>query len=71
MNSFCREDGYISFITITSWMFLKNFDTFREDVIENIQFESLVDFGTELFEGKVGHNPIVAWVNKNTPPLKI
>ena len=24
----------------------------------------MVDFGTELFEGKVGHNPIVAWVNQ-------
>lgn len=70
IKSFCREKGYISFITINSWMFLKNFEEFREDVVINIQFESIVDFGTELFEGKVGHNPIVAWANKNTSPYK-
>jgi len=70
INSFCKENGYISFITINSWMFLKKFENFREDVIESIQFDSLVDFGTELFEGKVGHNPIVAWVNKKNQPVK-
>ena len=69
INSFCKEKGYISFITINSWMFLKKFENFRQDVIENIQFNSLVDFGTELFEGKVGHNPIVAWVNNKKTPI--
>ena len=70
MDDFCRKDGYISFITTTSWMFLKSFEFIRKKAIENLEFETLVDFGTELFEGKVGHNPIVAWVNKNTIPTK-
>jgi hypothetical protein len=35
-------------------------------VLRQYDFDSLVDFGTELFEGKVGHNPIVAWVNRNS-----
>ncbi|MEN6552894.1 MAG: BREX-1 system adenine-specific DNA-methyltransferase PglX [Methanobacterium sp.] len=68
IQDFCKENGYISFITITSWMFLKKFEKFREYVVKNIQFESLVDFGTELFEGKIGHNPIISWVNKKTSP---
>ena len=70
INSFCKKNGFISFITTTSWMFLSSFVKFREEVIKNIQIESLVDFGTELFEGKVGHNPIVAWINRNTLPSK-
>ncbi len=70
MDDFCRKDGYISFITTTSWMFLKSFEFIRKKAIENLEFETLVDFGTELFEGKVGHNPIVAWVNKNSTPTK-
>lgn len=32
----------------------------------NMALDSIVDFGTELFDGKVGHNPITAWVNRNT-----
>ena len=42
---------------------LSSFEKLREYVIDGYTFGSLVDFGTELFEGKVGHNPIVAWVN--------
>lgn len=57
--------GFVALITTSSWMFLSSFETFRKNVIENYDFESIVDFGTELFEGKVGHNPIVAWVNRN------
>lgn len=68
LTEFLAKDGYLSFIMTTSWMFLKNFEKLRSLVINNYQFDSLVDFGTELFEGKVGHNPIVAWVNKNIQP---
>lgn len=35
-------------------------------MFEYSSIESIVDFGTELFEGKVGHNPIVAWVNRKS-----
>lgn len=70
IDDYCKGNGFISFITTTSWMFLKSFEAIRKRVIENLEFETLVDFGTELFEGKVGHNPIVAWVNKNSTPTK-
>ncbi|WP_066893476.1 BREX-1 system adenine-specific DNA-methyltransferase PglX [Clostridium nigeriense] len=70
IKDLCKANGYISFITTTSWMYLKSFENIRKYIIENLEFESLVDFGTELFEGKVGHNPIVAWVNKNCKPSK-
>lgn len=59
-----KANGFVSFITTTSWMFLKSFEKLREYILQNTNFESLVDFGTELFDGKVGHNPIVAWVSR-------
>lgn len=70
LSHYSRPLGFISFIMTNSWLFLKSFEKLRTLVIENYEFESLVDFGTELFDGKVGHNPIVAWVNKNTTPTK-
>ncbi|MDQ0187848.1 BREX-1 system adenine-specific DNA-methyltransferase PglX [Cytobacillus kochii] len=68
IDSYSKKDGFIAYITTTSWMFLKSFEEFRKSVLENVEFNSIVDFGTELFEGKVGHNPIVSWVNKNSFP---
>ena len=63
LRDMCKKNGFLSFITTTSWMFLSSFEKLRNFVLAGYDFESLVDFGTELFEGKVGHNPIVAWVN--------
>lgn len=58
-----KRDGYVAFITTNSWLVLSRFEKMREFVLSNYSFDSLVDFGTELFEGKVGHNAITAWVN--------
>ena len=66
LQDMCKSMGYISFITTTSWMFLSSFEKLRSFIFEEYDFISLVDFGTELFEGKVGHNPIVAWVNRKS-----
>ena len=57
---------HIAFITTSSLMFLSSFEKLRTFMFEHSSIESIVDFGTELFEGKVGHNPIVAWVNRKT-----
>ena len=65
MNDFCCKDGFICFITITSWMFLSSFEKYRAIVLKNQSIVNLVDFGSELFEGKVGHNLIAAWVARN------
>lgn len=65
LSDFTKRNGFISFITTTSWMFISSFEKLRNYLLENYSFDSIVDFGTELFEGKVGHNPIVAWVNRN------
>ncbi|NEN84701.1 BREX-1 system adenine-specific DNA-methyltransferase PglX [Paenibacillus elgii] len=64
ISSLCNSNGFISFITTTSWLYQKSFESLREFVIQNTDFDSLLDFGTELFDGKVGHNPIVAWVTR-------
>lgn len=66
LRDMCKKNGFVSFITTTSWMFLSSFGKLRSFVLAGYDFESLVDFGTELFEGKVGHNPIVAWVNRKS-----
>lgn len=61
-----RKNGFVAAITTVSWMFLKSFERFRENVITNKDFVCLCDFGTELFEGKIGHLPVAAWVNRNS-----
>lgn len=66
LNGFCIRDGFVSFITTSSWMFISSFERLRDYVLTSVDFDSLVDFGTELFDGKVGHNPIIAWVNRKS-----
>ena len=60
-----KANGAISLVTTTSWMFISSFEEVRNYVVKNLDFQSIVDFGTELFEGKIGHLPIVAWSNIN------
>ena len=62
MTDFLDLRGYIAFITTTTWMFVTTFEKFRRSMFSVVSIDTLVDFGTELFSGKVGHNPIVAWV---------
>ena len=66
LDGFCIRDGFVSFITTSSWMFISSFERLRDYVLTSVDFDSLVDFGTELFDGKVGHNPIIAWVNRKS-----
>ena len=62
VDDMAMKNGFVSFITTSSWMFLSSFEKLRRHLQNTVSFSSLVDFGTELFDGKVGHNPIVAWV---------
>ena len=64
LNNLTKINGYVSFITTSSWMYISSFTDLRIEVLENYTFDSICDFGTELFDGKVGHNPIIAWVNR-------
>jgi len=66
IDDFAKKDGYIAFITTSSWFFLSSFEKLRLHIINNYSFDSIVDYGTELFDGKVGHNPIVSWVTRKT-----
>lgn len=66
LNKYTKKSGFVSFITTSSWMFITSFKDIRKEVIDNYTFDSICDFGTELFDGKVGHNPITAWVNRVT-----
>ena len=53
--------GFVSFITTTSWLFLTSFEKLRAHIASIATLSTIVDYGTELFDGKVGHNPIVSW----------
>ena len=64
IDNYSILNGYVAFITTSSWMFLSSFEKLRIH-LNTKAISSLVDFGTELFDGKVGHNPIVAWVTYN------
>jgi hypothetical protein len=66
----CKENGIISMITTVSWMYLKSFEKLRKYLLTSFQFNSIVDFGTELFEGKIGHLPVVSWVNRKHLPFE-
>lgn len=69
-NKNALQDGFISFIMPTSWMFSAKFKKIREIIIQKYQFESIVDCGTELFDGKIGHLYIGAWVLRKRSPHK-
>ena len=64
INNFSKRYGFIAFITTSSWMFLSSFEKLRDCLNHAATLYNLVDFGTELFDGKVGHNPIVSWVTR-------
>lgn len=63
---YCTNAGFVGGVTTVSWMYLKSYEAFRKKVIASKDFVNLLDFGTELFEGKIGHLPIVSWVNRNS-----
>ena len=62
---FTAPNGYAAAITTVSWMYLRSFEAFRRKMIDQSNFVCLVDYGTELFEGKIGHLPIASWVCRN------
>lgn len=64
IDNFIKENGYVAFITTSSWLFLSSFEKLRKYIYKNTTISTIVDFGTELFEGKVGHNPIVSWITQ-------
>lgn len=66
LQRLCKPNGFVAFITTSSWMFLSSFEKVRKHLQSSAYISSLVDFGTELFDGKVGHNPIVAWITRKT-----
>ena len=70
VDNLVAKDGYVSFITTSSWFFLSSFEKLRKYIVNSYQLDSIVDYGTELFDGKVGHNPIVSWVLRKTKPYK-
>ena len=68
LYEFLDKKAYMGFVTTISWMYLKTFEEMRIKLIKEKQISSIVDFGTELFDGKIGHLPIVSWINKNDEP---
>ena len=66
IDGFAEDHGFIAAITTVSWMFISSFQKFRVKFLHSTDFVNLVDFGTELFEGKIGHLPVASWVNRKS-----
>lgn len=66
IETFSKKDGLISLVTTISWMYIQRFASFREYVLHNCGFVSLIDYGTELFDGKIGHLPIASYTLINS-----
>lgn len=59
---FASADALVAAITTKSWMFINSFESFRNHVLDDLSIVNIVDFGTELFDGKIGHLPIASWI---------
>ncbi len=70
VDHLAANNGFVAFITTSSWFFLSSFEKLRNHILPCCQIDSIVDYGTELFDGKVGHNPIVSWVLRKHKPCK-
>jgi len=68
-DKYLKRNAYVSFITPTSWMFSAKFKGIREQTLKTQRVVSIADCGTELFEGKVGHLYIAAWVAQKCEPF--
>lgn len=66
-----KSERYTSMITMHSWMFLSSFETFRKNIIETKEIQSLTHLGTRAFE-ELGGEVVqtVGWITKNTTPKK-
>lgn len=70
LDNFVMDSGYISIVSTVSWMFIQRFESLRKYVFEKASFVNIVDYGTELFDGKIGHLPIASYVLKKMPNIK-
>lgn len=66
LEDMLSENGFASFITTTSWMVLISFEEWRKELLTNYSFDSICDFGSELFEGKIGHLFIASCIVRKT-----
>ena len=47
-------NGFVSLITMHSWMFIKSFEEFRQELLDNNVIYSVVHLGMEAFENIIG-----------------
>ncbi|MGL6131484.1 MAG: Eco57I restriction-modification methylase domain-containing protein, partial [Fusobacteriaceae bacterium] len=68
-KEYCKSSGYLSMVTMNSWMFLSSYEELRKNIIKEQQFISILHLGMEAFESIVGKVvQTVAWVTKNKIP---
>ena len=69
---YCKENRYISMITMNSWMFLGSYDKLRLNLINNIYINNLIHLGTRAFD-EIGGEVVqtVSWIMRKDPKSKI
>ncbi|MCQ6266317.1 BREX-1 system adenine-specific DNA-methyltransferase PglX [Fictibacillus sp. WQ 8-8] len=51
---FTKKNGYLSMVTMHSWMFLSSFETLRQNIINTTSLYSILHLGAEAFENIIG-----------------
>lgn len=49
-NKLSKEFGYVSMITMQSWMFLSSFESLREEILDNSMIETMAHLGARAFD---------------------
>ncbi len=61
-----KENGYMSMVTMHSWMFLTSYEKLRQSIVNNKSLYSIVHLGMEAFENIIGKVvQTVAFVGRN------
>ena len=47
---FCKPNGYISMVTIHTWMFISMYESLRKYILENFEIETMIHTGANTFE---------------------
>jgi hypothetical protein len=66
-SCFLFDEGFLAMINFASWMFLSSFETYRKELIDSMQIESLLHNGRGIFGSDFGS---VAFTFKKSKGIK-
>ena len=71
LDDFCCENGYVSMITIHTWMFISMYESLREKILKEYYIDSMLHLGASTFEELNSFNVLAtAFCIKKTKSLE-